>query len=185
MADRKYGVIGIRYREVPCDYCPDNEAQLPAGQSASTPVQAAPSGWSPSLDKRPSAKMCGHGSSNNGKQSSPRPGQQSSPIDQAQQQGSQSADSQSSKQPLSLQSGGESAPQPSSSIDLGRLFGSNSFLKDFQDISYNIRNSWTVERPDGQISYCGILDGWGKASWRCPCMSLQPIQLITSIALVA
>eukprot|EP00775_Hariotina_reticulata_P005109 gene5109-5349_t len=129
LAERKYGVIGIRYREVPCDYCPDNEAQLPAGQSPSAPVQAPPSGWSSSQDKRPAAKMCAQGPSNNQQQSSPSPG-------------------------------GNSAPQPGSFTNLAGLFGGSSFLSTFQDISYNLRNSWTVKGPDGQNSYCGVLDGW-------------------------
>lgn len=42
LADKKYGVIGIRYREVPCDYCPDNPARVPNGGSPSQATEGAP-----------------------------------------------------------------------------------------------------------------------------------------------
>ncbi|KAI8467129.1 MAG: WD40-repeat-containing domain protein [Monoraphidium minutum] len=54
LADSKWGVIGIRYREVPCDHCPDKPAMLPSGQSPSSPDRSPPDGWEPSKDKRPS-----------------------------------------------------------------------------------------------------------------------------------
>lgn len=56
LADKKWGVIGIKYREVPCDHCPDNPATPPGGWP-SPQVQSPPSGWQPSWDKRSNVNL--------------------------------------------------------------------------------------------------------------------------------
>ncbi|KAF8069379.1 EXPA2 [Scenedesmus sp. PABB004] len=58
LGERKWGVMGVHYREVPCDHCPDRPAQLPPGVAPSAAVQDPPPGWAPSRDKRPWGKMC-------------------------------------------------------------------------------------------------------------------------------
>ncbi|GFH06973.1 expansin-like EG45 domain-containing protein [Haematococcus lacustris] len=53
LADKKWGVIPMKYRQVPCGYVPNKVASLPRGSSPSPPEYAAPWGWSASKDKRP------------------------------------------------------------------------------------------------------------------------------------
>lgn len=52
LADIKWGVIGIKYRRVPCDYKPERRAELPSGQSSVVSSQAPPWNWDSSKDKR-------------------------------------------------------------------------------------------------------------------------------------
>lgn len=52
LADIKWGVIGIKYRIVPCDYKPANPARLPDGKLPSQGRQP-PGGWDASKDTRP------------------------------------------------------------------------------------------------------------------------------------
>ncbi|GFH32161.1 predicted protein [Haematococcus lacustris] len=53
LADKKWGVIAMKYRQVPCGYVPNKVASVPRGSSPSPPEYAAPWGWSASKDKRP------------------------------------------------------------------------------------------------------------------------------------
>ncbi|KAL6761931.1 RlpA-like double-psi beta-barrel-protein domain-containing protein-containing protein [Haematococcus lacustris] len=53
LADKKWGVIPMKYRQVPCGYVPNKVASVPRGSSPSPPEYAAPWGWSASKDKRP------------------------------------------------------------------------------------------------------------------------------------
>ncbi|KAL6761928.1 RlpA-like double-psi beta-barrel-protein domain-containing protein-containing protein [Haematococcus lacustris] len=53
LADKKWGVIAMKYRQVPCGYVPNKVASLPQGTSGSPPQSGAPWGWSASKDKRP------------------------------------------------------------------------------------------------------------------------------------
>lgn len=52
LADVKWGVIGISWREVPCDHVPARTAQLPPGRSPSPSKVSPPYGWSSDKDKR-------------------------------------------------------------------------------------------------------------------------------------
>jgi hypothetical protein len=48
-ADKKWGVIPIKYRQVPCDYI-QNKPVSPIS-SPTAPERSPPSGWSSSMDK--------------------------------------------------------------------------------------------------------------------------------------
>ena len=47
------GVLGLYWRDVPCNYKPRVAARLPWGQQPSASPYQAPSGWSKYNDKRP------------------------------------------------------------------------------------------------------------------------------------
>jgi hypothetical protein len=52
LADVKWGVVGIRYRRVPCDYKPQKAAYRPSYQPAAWDSWPVPWNWNPSQDKR-------------------------------------------------------------------------------------------------------------------------------------
>ncbi len=53
LAEVKYGVIGMKFREVPCSYRPSKPATLPVGKERSWQPASTPSGWQASWDQRP------------------------------------------------------------------------------------------------------------------------------------
>ncbi|KAF8065858.1 EXPA32 [Scenedesmus sp. PABB004] len=61
LADTKYGVIAIEWRNVPCTFRPAKVARNPFGKR-STGERAAPSGWKATFDKRPFNKYSPGGS---------------------------------------------------------------------------------------------------------------------------
>jgi hypothetical protein len=54
LADKKWGVIGVAWRDVPCWYKPKKQARIPAGSKPSRRPswERPPSGWQPSMDRR-------------------------------------------------------------------------------------------------------------------------------------
>lgn len=58
LADVKWGVIAIEWRNVPCNYRPVKPAKNPFGKRSTT-ERAPPKGWKASYDKRPSIKLQG------------------------------------------------------------------------------------------------------------------------------
>lgn len=54
LANKKWGVIGVAWRDVPCWYKPKKQARLPAGSKPSRRPswERPPSGWQPSMDRR-------------------------------------------------------------------------------------------------------------------------------------
>ncbi|KXZ41810.1 hypothetical protein GPECTOR_276g724 [Gonium pectorale] len=52
LADVKWGVIGIKYRRVPCDHQPYKKAYLPSGATPAKDSQSPPWNWDSSKDKR-------------------------------------------------------------------------------------------------------------------------------------
>jgi hypothetical protein len=52
LADLKWGVIAIEWRDVPCYYRPTKPARNPFGRITSE-ERPAPSGWRSTMDKRP------------------------------------------------------------------------------------------------------------------------------------
>eukprot|EP00882_Tetradesmus_deserticola_P025030 GHRQ01027439.1.p1 GENE.GHRQ01027439.1~~GHRQ01027439.1.p1 ORF type:complete len:123 (+),score=24.89 GHRQ01027439.1:160-528(+) len=56
LADPKYGVIALSWRDVPCWHKPNKRAKNKYGQRSSA-ERGVPRGWKPAFDKRPFKKV--------------------------------------------------------------------------------------------------------------------------------
>lgn len=154
LAERKWGVIGIRYREVPCDHCPDNPATLPNGASPAPPSEGAPGSWQPSADKRPGGKMCFKSSLDRSDSSVSSTGGNSNAQGNAHAQHNGNSNG-----------GGNSGGQQLRSQWFPSWFPSNSLLSSWQDLTAKM-DPWSATAPDGQSAYCGTLEGHSSLTFK-------------------
>jgi hypothetical protein len=52
LAAKKWGVIGVQWRDVPCWYKPRKPAKLPSWEKPSRMNERAPAGWQKTFDRR-------------------------------------------------------------------------------------------------------------------------------------
>ncbi|KAG2427408.1 hypothetical protein HXX76_012344 [Chlamydomonas incerta] len=155
LADVKWGVIGIKYRRVPCDYKPAKRAYRPSSAPGAQESTSAPWNWDSSKDKRWtlwSQKQ----SWNFG---------DATYSSTAGLQVSASSPSSSSDSSSSSSSGGSSSVGQQSSVTNAYYGG---FMQGWSDSGSWGLSKWDRDSSwgfDGQQAYCATLSGYGGAKF--------------------
>ncbi|GLI71000.1 hypothetical protein VaNZ11_016116 [Volvox africanus] len=143
LADVKWGVIGIKYRRVPCDYKPTKRAQIPSGVSPVQNYQSAPWNWDSSKDKRWGV-IANSGSSSGGSSD-----------------GSSSSSSLTSSVIVSHSENQQQSVGQQSSV-INAYYGG--FMQGWSDAGSWSISKWGRDASwgfDGQQAYCVTLGGYG------------------------